>query len=97
MLPLQGKIRQPGGLEDNLQNPNEEEDEDDGMLGVTRAPQVRKRRRNTTPQSSPTQQVKASGKDASADLKSKVPSDFRQMSDILDGKSSEDEECTQTL
>ena len=49
-------------------------------------------RRNTTPQSNPTQFVKASGKDGSADLKSKVPSDFRQLSDMLDGESSEEEE-----
>ena len=93
LLPLQGKIRQPGGLEvEDLQNPDEEEDEIDGMPGVTRAPQVRARRRNTTPQSSPTQHVKASGKDASADLKSKVPSDFRQLSDMLDGESTEEEQ-----
>ena len=93
LLPLQGKIRQPGGLEvEDLQNPDEEEDEDDGMPGVTRAPQVRARKEEYHPQSSPTQHVKASGKDASADLKSKVPSDFRQLSDLLDGESSEEEE-----
>ena len=52
------KIRQPGGLEvEDLQNPDEEEDEDDGMPGVTRATQVRARRRNTIPQSSPTQHL----------------------------------------
>ena len=62
------------------------------MPGVTRSPQVRARRKNTTPQSSPTQHVKASGKDASAGMKSKVPSDFRQLSDMLDGESSEEEE-----
>ena len=88
LLPLQGKIRQAGGLEvENFQNPDEEEDEDDGIPGVTRAPQVRARRRNTTPQSSPIQHVKASGKDASADLKS----------DMLDGESSEGELYTDCL
>ena len=93
LLPLQGKIRQPGGLEvKDLQNPDEKEDEDDVMPGVTKAPQVRARRRNTSPQSSPTQHVKESGKDTSADLKSKVPSDFRHLSDLLDGESSEEEE-----
>ena len=93
LLPLQGRIRQPSGLEvEDLQNPDEEEDADDVMPGVTRAPQVRARRRNTIPQSSLTQHVKASGKDASADLKSKVPSNFRQLSDLLDGGSSEEEE-----
>ena len=39
LLPLQGKVRQPGGLEvEDLQNPDEEEDEDDGMIGGPRAP-----------------------------------------------------------
>ena len=62
------------------------------MPGVTRTPQVRARRRNTTPQSSPSQHVLASGKDASADLESKVPSDFRQLCNMLDGESSEEVE-----
>ena len=69
---------------EDLQNPDEEKDEDDGMPCMTRAPQVKTRRRNITPQSSPTQHVKASGKDASADLKSTFPSDLRQLSDMLD-------------
>ena len=39
LLPLQRKIRQPGALEvEDLPSPDEEEDEDDGMPGVTRAP-----------------------------------------------------------
>ena len=51
LLPLQGKIRQPGRLEvEDLPSPDEEEDEEDGMPGVTRVPQVRARRRNTTHQ-----------------------------------------------
>ena len=55
LLPLQGKIRQPGGLEvEDLPSSDEEEDEEDGMPGLTRALQVRARRRNTTPQSSST-------------------------------------------
>ena len=36
--------------------------------------------------------MKATGKDAFADLKSKVPSDFRQVSDRLNDESSEEEE-----
>ena len=93
LLPLQGRIRQPGGLEvEDLQNPDEKEDEDNGMPGVTKVPQVRARRRNTTPQLGPTQHVNASVKDASADLKSKVLSDFRQLSDLLGGESSKEEE-----
>ena len=93
LLPLQGKIRQPGGLEvEDLPSPDEKEDEEDGMPGVTRAPQVRAGRRNTTPQPSPTQQMKATGKDSFADLKSKDSTDFRQLSDRLDDESSEEEE-----
>ena len=70
LLPLQGRIRQPGGQEvEDLQSPEEEEDEDSGMPGVSRAPQVRARRRNVSPQSKPTQHMKASDQDASAVLK----------------------------
>ena len=49
-------------------------------------------RRNTTPQSSPTQQEKATGKDAFAELKSKDSTDFRQLSDRLDADESSKEE-----
>ena len=99
LLPLQGRVRQPDGLEvEDLQNPDEEEDEDDGMPGMPKAPQVRARRRNTTPQSSPTQHLKASGKDVYADLRLKVPFDFRELSDLLDGESGEEEDlCTVSL
>ena len=100
LLPLQGRIRQPGGLEvEDLQSPDEEEDEDSGIPGVPRAPQVRTRRRNISPQSKPTQHMKASDQDASADLKSKGPSDFRQLSDMLNGEESSEEEelCTDSL
>ena len=93
LLLLQGKFSQPGGLEvEDLPSPDEEDDEEEGMPGVTRAPQIRARRRNTTPQSSPTQQEKATGKDAFADLKSKDPTDFRQLSDRLDADESSAEE-----
>ena len=89
LLLLQGKFSQPGGLEvEDLPSPDEEE----GMPGVTRAPQIRARRRNTTPQSSPTQQEKATGKDTFTDLKSKDPTDFRQLSDRLDADESSAEE-----
>ena len=91
-LPLQGKTRQPGGLEmKDLPSP-EEEYEEDGMPGVTKTPQVKFRRMNTTPQSSPTQQEKATKEDAFADLKSKVSSDFRQLSDRLDTDENSGEE-----
>ena len=78
---------------EDLQNSDEEEDEDDGTPGVTRAPQLRARKRNTTPQSSPTKHVKASGRDAYADQKSReVPTDVMQLSDMLDVDSSEEKE-----
>ena len=76
---------------EDLPSPDQEEDED-GIPGVTTAPQVRARRRNTTPRSSPTHQVEASGKDALADLKAKDSSDFQQLSDRLDDECSEEEE-----
>ena len=41
LLPLQGNNRQLGGLEfEDLPSPEEEEDEEDGLHGVTRDPQV---------------------------------------------------------
>ena len=92
LLPLQGKIRWPGGLEvEDLPSSEEEEDDEDGMPGVTRAPQVPVGRRKTTPKSSPTQQEKATEKDAFADLKSKVSSDFWCLSDRIDADESSEE------
>ena len=100
LLSLQGRIRQPGGLEvKDPQSPEEEEDEYSGKPGVPRAPQVRTRRRNVSPLTKPTQHMEASSKDTSPDRKSKDPSDFRQLSDMLnDEESSEGEElCTDFL
>ena len=49
LLPLQGKMKPQGELEvEDLPSP--QEDEENGITGVTRAPQVRARRRDTTPQ-----------------------------------------------
>ena len=62
---------------EDLPSPEEEEDEDSGMLGVPKAPKVKARRRHVSPQSKPTQHVVASDQDASADLKSKGSSGFR--------------------
>ena len=59
---------------------------------MPRAPQVRARRRHVSPQSKPTQHMVASDQDASADLKSKGSSDFRQLSDMLHSEESSDEE-----
>ena len=93
LLPLQGRIRQPGGREvEDLPSPEEEEDEDSGMPGVPKASQVRERRRHVSPQSKPTQHMVASDQDASADLKSKGSSDFRQLSDMLHSEESSEEE-----
>ena len=93
LLPLQGRIGQPGGQEvEDLQSPEEEEDEDSGKPGVPRAPQVRARKRNVSPQSKSTQHMEASDQNASADLKSKGSSDLRQLSDMLNGEDSSEEE-----
>ena len=62
------------------------------MPGVPRAPSVRKRRRNVSPQTKPTQHMEAFSKDTSADLKSQDPSDFRQLSDMLNDEESSVEE-----
>ena len=92
LLPLQGRIRQPGGKEvEDLQS-HEEKMEDSGMPGMPRAPQVRARRRNVSPQAKPTQHMVASDQDASADLNSKGSSDFRQLSDMLHSEESSKEE-----
>ena len=83
---------QVGQEVEDLPSPEEEEDEDSGMPGVPRAPQVRARRRHVFPQSKPTQHMVASDQDASADLKSKGSSDFRQLSDMLHSEESSEEE-----
>ena len=88
LLPLQGRIRQPGRQEvEDIQSPEEEKDEDSGMPGVPRA-----RRKYVSSQSKPTQHGEASEQDASADLKSKGSSDFRQLSDMLHNEESSKEE-----
>ena len=93
LLPLQGEIRQLGWLEvEDLPCPEDEEDEEDGMPGVTRAAQVWVERRKTIPQSSLTKQEKAIEKDAFTDLKWKVSSDFRHLSDRIDADESSEEE-----
>ena len=93
LLPLQGRIRQPGGQEvEDPPSPEEEEDENSKMPGVLRAPQVRARRRHVSPQSKPIQHMVASDQDASADLKSRGSSDFRQLSNMLHSEENSDEE-----
>ena len=79
LLPLQGRLRQQGGqeVEDSQGPEGEEEEEDSGLLGVPKAPQVRTGKRPASPQVKPTQHVEASGQDASVDLKSKDSSDFQ--------------------
>ena len=70
LLPLQGRVRQPGGTEgEDISGLEEEEEGRDEMPKVARAPRERPRR-TTKPKASPTQQKEAFlVKDASADLK----------------------------
>ena len=59
---------------------------------------VRTRKRPASPQEKPTQHMEASRQDASADLKSKVSSDFRVLPDrLLTMDSSDDEVYTDSL
>ena len=99
LLPLQGRLRQPGGQEvEAPQGPEEEEEEDSGLPGVPKTPQVRTEKRPGSPQEKPTQHMEASRQDASADLKSKDSSDFRLMPEsLLPVDSSDDEVYTDSL
>ena len=91
LLPLQGRVRQQGGQKvEDFPSP-EEEEEDSGMPGVHKASQVKTGRRHVSPQSKPSQHMEASGQDASADLKSRGSSDFRQLSDRLHSEDSSEE------
>ena len=68
LLPLQGRIRQEGGLKgEGISSSEDEEKEGDEMPKVARTPH-RMPRRSTKPKACPTQQKDASVKDASADL-----------------------------
>ena len=95
LLPsLQGRVRQQGGKEvEDLQGPGEEEEEDSGLPGVHKAPQVRTGKRHFSPQAKPTQHMEACSQDTSANLKSKDSSDFRLLPESLFSvDSSEDDE-----
>ena len=83
LLPLQGRLRQQGGQEGEDPQGPEEEEEDSGLPGVLKAPQVRTRKRPASPQEKPTQHMGASRQDASVDLKSKDSSDFRVLPESL--------------
>ena len=68
LLPLQGRIRQEGGMRgESIPGSEDEEEEGDEMPKVARAPCGRPRG-TTRPKTSPSQQREASGKDAYADL-----------------------------
>ena len=68
LLPLQGRIRQEGGMRgEGISGSEDEEEGGDKMPKVARAPRGRPRG-TTRPKTSPSQQREASGKDASADL-----------------------------
>ena len=70
LLPLQGRIRQQGGIQGKGISSSEDKEEGrDEMPKVARDPQERPRRR-IKHKASPTQQEEASGKNTSADLES---------------------------
>ena len=84
-------------MEDS-QGPEGEEEEDNGLSGVPKAPQVRTRKRPASPQVKPTQHMEASRQDASVDLKSKDSSDSRLLTEsLLTIESSDDEVYTDSL
>ena len=87
-------MKDPQGPEEE-----EEEEEESGIPGVAKAPQVRTGKRHVSPQAKPTQHMEASSQDASADLKSRDPSDFRLLPDrvLSEDSSEEDEVYTDSL
>ena len=99
LLPLQGRLSQQGGQEvEDPQVPEEEKEEDSGLPGVPKAPQVRTGKRPASPQKKSTQHMEASKQDASADLKSKDSSHFRLLPEsLLFIDSSDDEVYTDSL
>ena len=70
-----------------------------GIPGVPKAPQVRTRKTHVSPQAKAIQHMEASSQDASADLKSRDPSDFRLLSDrvLSEDSGEEDEVYTDSL
>ena len=79
LLPLQGRVRQQGGIKgEGISDSEDEEEGGDEMSKLARVPQGRPRR-GTKPKVSPTQQKKAYRKDAFADLESEA-SDSRLLS-----------------
>ena len=71
LLPLQGRVRQQGGIKgEGISDSEDKKEGGDEMPKVAGAPQGRPRQ-STKPKASPTQQ-EASGKDASADLESEA-------------------------
>ena len=92
LLPLQGRIRQQGGqAEKDPLGPEEEEEEDSGLPGVSQAPQVQAGRRPASPQPQPTQPREASRQDTSDDL-SKDSSTSRLLPESLFTLDSSDDE-----
>ena len=102
LLPLQGRIRQEVAMKAaGISSSEDEEEGGDEMPKVARTPHGRPRR-STKPKASPTQQIEASGKDASADLSGQkthsllaVPSSPEDMSGY--GDSSKEEVYTDSL
>ena len=99
LLPLQGRVRQPGGTEgEGISGSEDEEEGRDWMPKVARAHRERPRR-TTKPRSSPTQQREASlVKDASADLKNSLITTTPSLESISgDRNGSEEEMFTDSL
>ena len=74
------------------QSTEEEGEEESGIPGAPKAPQVKTVRRHVSLQAKPTQHMEASGQDASVDLKSRDSSDLRLLSDRLYSEDSSEEE-----
>ena len=73
LLPLQGRIRQEGGIRgDGISDSENEEEGEKEMPTVARIPHGRPRR-TTRPKTSPSQQREASSQDAPADLSGQKP------------------------
>ena len=101
LLPLQGKIRQPGGTEgEGISGSDEEKEGRDVMPKVARVPKGRPRS-TTKPKSGPTQQKEASVvADASADLKASsmtIPSSPASISGDEDSDGEDDMYNTDSL
>ena len=102
LLPLQGRVKQEGGMrEEGISGSEDEEEGEDEKCKVARAP-CRRPRRTTRPKTSPSQQRDTSDKDASTDMSSQkthslLASPFSPEHMSGDEDSSEDEVYTDSF